>query len=273
MRFLLLIFTLISAVVHGQNDSGSSTIRRANNDANIEVVFHDKNKKFATVKTFSKTAILETEENYSDYDFKQKQGFTKCYYPSGELYWICDYNKNQVNGEFRVYFESGTLKRKEFYKRGIRKTGLCFDESENEIPFFDFFRPTSFPDGMYALQAHIRKYLKNNKVGSNTQFGSVSLIIKSDSTAALNLLVPNELTPLAVISQMIADMPKWLPASYDGLPLTTVYPLNLVFSHGQVYLAELTPRFSNSPTLPVHNKGTTIPTTPPPLPERKRTKA
>jgi antitoxin component YwqK of YwqJK toxin-antitoxin module len=270
MRLLLLIFTFVSAIVHGQNDSGNSTIRRTTNDSNLEVIFHDKHKKFATVKTYSTTGILETEESYSDYNFKEKQGFTKCYYPSGQLYWICDYDKNQVNGEFRAYYESGALKRKELYKRGVRKMGICLDENEKDIPFYDFFRPTAYSGGMYALQAHIRKYLKNNKVGSNTQFANINLIIKNDSSAVHNLLVPNELTPLSAITQMIADMPKWLPAYYDGLPLTTVYSLNLVFSHGQVYIAELAPRFSNSPTLPIHNSGTTIPTAPPPLAERKR---
>ncbi len=270
MRVLLLICLLFSTVVYGQDDSGSSIVRSVSTDSNVEVVFHDNHKKFATVKTYNKADVLETEENYSDYGFREKQGFTKCYYPSGQLYWICDYKKNILNGEFRVYYESGTLKRKEFYKRGVRKSEQCFDENENEIPFTPFFQSASFVGGEYELQAYLRKYIKSVKVGSISEYVSINLSIKSDSTAELRYMSPNLLVSNQLVSEMVSKMPKWSPTTYDGLALTSAFALNLVFSHGQVYLSNLIPNTSKNARSGIHN--IVIPVTPPPFPERKTIK-
>ncbi len=230
-------------------------------------MFHDKNKKFATVKTFSKTDILETEESYSDYNFKEKQGFTKCYYPSGELYWSCDYNKNQLNGEFRVYYESGTLKRKELYKRGVRKLQQCFDENENEIQPTTFFQQASYIGGQYDLQAYLRRFIKSVKVGSTAEFVTLHLLINADSTVALSFMKPNALISNELATEVVSKMPKWSPTTYDGIALTTPFLLNLVFSHGQVYLSNLVPNLLKDGKPNVHNID--IPVTPPPFPERK----
>ena len=265
---VLLFWIIFATQSVAQEEINQNIIRKSYPDKDIEVTFHDKDKRIATVSTFDKSGNLILIENYGDYKFGVKQGYSKALYPTGEIYWITDYKSGEVHGEFRVFYPTGNLKRTEVYKRGVRFKKRCYDENENEIPFFEFTTPATFPNGSYPLQAIFRKHVKNIHAGSMGSTTVLSLKVTSDSLTSLVLFVPNEYITGGMMAKIMAEMPKWNPASYDGTPFASVVDIRLVFLNGNLYLAENVPTFGSSALSRVPTM--TIPTTPPPFPNRQR---
>ena len=259
---------LFASQLLAQEEINQNIIRKSYPDKDIEVTFHDKDKRIATVSTFDKSGNLILIENYGDYKFGVKQSYSKALYPTGEIYWITDYKSGEVHGEFRVFYPTGNLKRSEVYRRGIRLKKRCYDENENEIPFFEFTTTATFPNGSYPLQAIFRKHVKNVHAGSMGSATLLSLKITSDSLASVVLFVPNEHITGEMMTKIMAEMPKWNPASYDGTPFTSVVDIRLVFLNGNLYFSENVPTFGGSSMSRIPNM--TIPTTPPPFPNRQR---
>lgn len=230
-------------------DSLWRTIERKNlSTYNEELTFHDKKKRFATLKIFDKSGVLLTETNFKDYQAGIRQGFSKGYYPDGQTYWIADYHNNQLWGEFRVYYEDGTLKRRELHWAGVRKEKHCYNPEGKEIPFYDFSDGAMFPGGEYVLQAYLRSKLKDIHVGAQSQgeMYSFELLIQADSLALLNRFSKSNLVTIDKLTEIIKDMPKWIPAHFDKVPHDDIFVVNLVFKRGMVYLSNLALDFAGA---------------------------
>lgn len=228
-------------------DSLSRTvIRREFVDHDEELTFHDRKKRFATLKTYNKEGVLLTETNFKDYQAGVRQGFSKGYYPTGQLYWIADYRNNDLWGEMRVYHENGELKRRETYWAGLQKEKHCYDEEGKEIGFYPFSEVATFPGGDYAFQAYLRSKLKDVHVGSEMSMFTFELLVQQDSVAVLHQFSKSEKITLSRIAEIIKDMPKWLPAHFDKVPHDDIVVVNLVFKRGMVYLSNLALDFAGA---------------------------
>lgn len=221
-------------------DSLWRTIRhRAFADYDEELVFHDRKKRFATLKHFSKNGTLLVETNFKDYAEGIRQGFSKGYYPSGNLYWLADYRDNKLHGELRVYYEDGGLKRRETYRSGFQKKKHCYDRDGNEISYYELVEKASFPGGDRALQAYLQTKL-NEFVASNTsQIYNFEIYIEEDGKAVLHKFTNSHIMTINKLTDILTDMPKWKPARYDKNPQGEIVPISLLFQNGRVHLAGL----------------------------------
>lgn len=223
-----------------------AVIRREFVDHDEELTFHDRKKRFATLKTYNKEGILLTETNFKDYQAGIRQGFSKGFYPTGQLYWIADYRNNDLWGEMRVYHENGELKRRETHWAGLRKEKHCYNENGEEIDFYPFSEVATFPGGDYAFQAYLRSKLKDIHVGSEMSMFTFELLVQADSVAVLHQFSKSEKVTLTRIAEIIKDMPKWLPAHFDKVSHDDIVVVNLVFKRGMVYLSNLALDFAGA---------------------------
>lgn len=233
-----------------------------------ELTFYDKKKRVATLKVFDKSGILLTETNFKDYKAGVRQGFSKGFYPNGQLYWVADYRNNELWGEFKVFYENGELKRKELYWAGLRKEKYCYNPEGEEIPFFEFSNTPLFPGGDYALQSYLRTKLKGIHVGSQSEMYSFELVIQTDSAALLHRFGQSNLVTMDKLSEIIKDMPKWIPARIDEAQYEQTYRLNLIFKTGNVYLSNLALDFVGAYRKQI--KSQSIPSEPIPFPTYRR---
>ena len=266
----LLVFVLLAdiAIASPRDSLWTKIYRKSFPTYDEELIFHDKKRRFATFRTFDKSGMLMTETNFKDYSEGIRQGFSKGFYPNGQLYWIADYRNNELFGEFRVYYQDGSLKRREIHRSGMRKAGYCYDRSGEEIPFFEFFREPQFPGGDYALQSYIRKKLKGVNIGTQNEFYALDLLIQADSVAVLNRFGSNQLLSVKHLAELIRDMPKWSPAYFDEVPHDKTYSVNLVFRNGSVYIANILPDLGGVYRKKFH--APEVPSSSPPIPGRRR---
>jgi hypothetical protein len=232
-----------------------------------ELTFHDKKKRFATLKVFDKSGVLLTETNFKDFYAGVRQGFAKGFYPDGQTYWIGDYRNNELWGEFRVYYEDGALKRRELHWAGIKKEKHCYNRNGEEEPYHDFTNDPKFPGGEYALQAYLRSKLKDIHVGAEAEMYSFDLLIQADSVAVLRRFGKSNLVSLEKLTEIVENMPKWTPAHFDDTPHEQIYQVNLIFKRGTVYLSHLALDFAGAYRKQIKPFATP---TMPPLPARRR---
>ena len=202
------------------------------------ITFHDKKKRFATVKIFDKAGVLRNEANFRD---EMKHGYEQFYYPDGNLYWKSDYRDNVQNGIFMVYYPDGTLKRKEKYRNGFRKEGYCYDSLGNSAAFYPFRTQPEFNPGMYVLQRHFRdKWPSSLKAGIGGWIVmDVNLTIGPDSIARVASIKADDFEQRKAIANAVRTMPKWTPGTFDGKVSDTNYKITLVLTQEGLYLAEL----------------------------------
>jgi len=233
-----------------------------------ELTFYDKKKRIATLKIFDKSGTLLTETNFKDYEAGIRQGFSKGLYPDGQIYWVADYRNNELWGDFKVYYEDGTLKRRELYWSGLRKEKHCFNQEGEEVPYYEFSNTPQFPGGEYALQSYLRTKLKNIHVGSQTEMYSFGLVIQADSTTVLHRFGQSKLITIEKLGEIIKDMPKWIPAHIDEAQFEDTYRVNLIFRTGTVYLSNLALDFAGAYRKQVKHQS--IPSEPIPFPTYRR---
>lgn len=221
-------------------------VRKKLPDHDEEITFHDKKRHFATLRIFDKTGVLLTETNYKHFAKSIRQGFARGFYPEGQLYWVADYKNGELSGDFLVYRQDGTLKRREVYWSGIRKEKHCYNADGAETSFFEFSQDASFLGGDYALQGYLRAKLGKNKVGSQAELCSFGIIVKPDSTVVLAHFLQNAHLPADKLTELIKEMPKWIPAREDETQYEQEYIANLVFQSGTVYLAHLAPNYAQA---------------------------
>ncbi len=246
---------------------GTSVQRKSFATHDEEVTFYDKKKRLATLRIYDKAGLLLTETNFKDYKEGVRQGFSKGFYPNGDLYWISDYKNNEKFGEFKVYYQDGTIKRREWYRNGMRKDKHCYDWDGNEVAFYEFSGEPMFPGGDFALQSYLRKKLKNIPP-SATEFYSFVLLVQADSVAVLNTFKQSAFVTLDQLADIIKDMPRWIPAHFDGVPSDRLFVINLMFRSGNVYLSNLAINMGNMAQ--TKKQIPTPPTTPPPFPTTRR---
>ncbi|AXE20553.1 hypothetical protein DR864_23860 [Runella rosea] len=249
-------------------DTVATTVQRKSfSTHDEEVTFYDKKKRFATLRIYDKSGLLLTETNFKDYKEGIRQGFSKGFYPNGDLYWIADYKNNEKFGEFKVYYPDGSIKRREWYRNGMRKDKHCYDLDGNEVEFYEFSGEPMFRGGEYALQGYLRKKLKDISPTA-TEFYSFVLLVQADSVATLHTFKNSSFVTLQQLADIIKDMPRWIPAHFDGVPSDRLYAVNLMFRSGNVYLTNLATNMGNMAQ--TKKQIPTPPTTPPPFPTTRR---
>jgi hypothetical protein len=164
--------------------------------------------------------------------FAVRHGPTKMLYNDGRLYLTCDYNMNVLNGPFIVYFNDGSVKRKELYRSGTLKKSLCYDTSGREKACETFYQQAQFMGNPAELKNYLEKNLTTALASSQSIVVNIRLIINEIGQVIEIKTDAGSTNPRVVagIRKLIQDMPRWRenelnwkPASMDGVAISGVW--------------------------------------------------
>lgn len=163
------------------------------------------------------------------------QGVQKYYREdNGGLYLQVDYAKGLFHGDYIEYHKSGAVKRKEKWKRGNMKSGMCYDESAKKVPYYFHECCPLYPGGEKAYNKYIHKNIKYPvSCVKEGVVGYVKVIAVIDTAGSvMNVRVAESLHPDcdAEAKRLILGLPKQIPAlNYDGKRVNRTVSLIVYF--------------------------------------------
>lgn len=202
------------------------------------VVYSDKPRDSYTVYTYWQDSTLRSVETYKYVQQATAQGYTrpapvkwgtsKFFYPTGRLYLICEFNRDELNGPFTVYYPTGGIKRKELYRNGKRLKSNCFDSTGLDSPCLLFNRQPASTASSQQLSQHLQKGLMP-LIDRYALVGIIKLTI--DETGELievgYQLNRSDERISNSIKKVFLDMPRWhennpnwKPSYTDDMPVT-----------------------------------------------------
>ncbi|GAA4396427.1 hypothetical protein GCM10023187_04550 [Nibrella viscosa] len=212
-----------------------------------EVIYHDSYNLLATVRTYTTDGVLQMEEQFSDYKKRIRSGFTRYWYPGGKLYWTSDFRYNKKHGSFLVYNEDGSLKRREYYKHGVRKKATCYSSSGEVVACAEFLQEAQFTNGPEALVRYVQHYIDQGIHPLRASRLLVHFDVAADgSVENLFFILPTQQgkthtsKPLGIVDEeepaflmdAFDDMPKWKPATFDSIPIRSTVSLSVRYRKG-----------------------------------------
>ncbi|WP_420148233.1 toxin-antitoxin system YwqK family antitoxin [Spirosoma sp.] len=242
--FLTLCFWLLSAqYVQAQADSAqeasSNTVRRTHDEYDEEISYYGKRNEYFTVRIFRKSGELFRLDSYKLLPKDLPNGFqldsisrvvrygpTKILYRTGQLYITCEYKDDLLQGPFMVFYEDGSIKRREFYKYGRITQSKCYDLEGEVHKCEPFYQPTKFISKRDDLATYLKQKLSSvldgeqirritatlriNEIG---QVVNVSVSVNAASTAHYQVAGVS-----SYVQQVIRNMPEWTPDKLNWKP-------------------------------------------------------
>lgn len=160
---------------------------------------------------------------------KEQPIISRGWYPEGMLHIETNYKDGKRDGYFKSFYRSGKIKRIEEYKKGKRIKEVCYDESGNEIPFFEFEEKPRFPGGHEALSEFLRKNIYYRNPSNNPQDKHrviVTFDVETDGSVS-NIEIFKSANSYIddLVLQALTKLPKWIPGKVDGEFVTVLYSL------------------------------------------------
>ncbi|HEX9958760.1 MAG TPA: hypothetical protein VGA96_15945 [Fibrella sp.] len=240
-KIKLLLISLLALVYSAAAQPGSarsefSTTEYQTYDRYFErITYIGKRKDHFIVDTYLADSTLYRIDNYRVVDqgiylglFAVKHGPTKLLYSDGRLYLTCDYNMNVLNGPLVVYYNDGSIKRKELYRNGKLKKSMCYDTAGHELVCDALYQRAEFTGNANEFQDYLEKGLKPVLEGHPAQLVTISLLI-NEASQVIDVKVDAGRTDprlTSAIRRLIQDMPRWQAdrsnwkaATMDGTPV------------------------------------------------------
>jgi len=104
---------------------------------------------------------LQSREEFDHVRKRSYHGVSEYFAENGQLLTHAEFNHGQRNGELRLYYPSGQLKRRERFLAELRGSGECFAPDGQPIPFFEFEIMPRYSEGDGSQQAIIRAIAHN----------------------------------------------------------------------------------------------------------------
>jgi TonB family protein len=178
-------------------------------------------------KTFS------NKENNVKSNLRIKNGKYEELYISGEKRLSCNYVENKLDGEFKVFYKNGTVKRAEQWQNGEWKNGACFDEDGNKIEYCSYQELAEFDGGLSELYKYIGQTLIYPKIAQRNGIeGKVILSFTIDTDGSITdiKIVKSINTFLdAEAYRIVKEMPNWKPGKFEGKLVKTEFSLPINF--------------------------------------------
>ncbi len=162
-----------------------------------------------------------------------KNGKYEEWYYSGEKKITCYYLENKLNGDFRVFYPSGNLKRFEKWKNGEWLQGECYDENGNKVEYCSYQEAAEYIGGLSELYKFIGnsirypKYCIKNKIEGRVY---VSFVVDIDGSLIDIKIwkgIEQHLDDEAL--RIVNSMPKWKPGRFEGNLIKTKFTLPINF--------------------------------------------
>lgn len=165
-------------------------------------------------------------------DKKVPEGEHKNWYDNGQLWYTENYKNGKRDGELLAFWEDGSKRRHDYYKKGKLKSGRVWNRQGREEEHFPVMVPASFPGGQEALAGFLKEHLP---VPDSQQTGTeVRLLVKIRINKEGNI---DEIKSIegaphwynAVTISTLSRMPKWNPGSFMGDPINVWFSLPVIF--------------------------------------------
>lgn len=184
-------------------------------------------------KTYWINGQIYRERSFTEKDEKLTlEGIQKTWYENGQLFYTENYRKGERHDELLAYWEDGSKRRHDIFKKGKLKSGRTWDREGKEIEHFPVMVPAMFPGGQQALQAYLKDNIPHNpKQPNNT---TVHLVVslrvtKEGKVEILKILDEAPHWYIAVTINTLTNMPRWKPGTFMGEPINVIYALPVTF--------------------------------------------
>lgn len=169
------------------------------------------------------------------YKHGAQNGFCRLYdEQSGNVVFEGTYENGFFNGEVVCYYLNGKVERKEKYRKGKLKSGVCFTKTGSDTTYFPDRRYPHFPGGdgkykSYVFGTDLYKQFKG-KVGDELIY--VHALFDEDGKI-YDAYIEGHPTPTAAEAAAISiinSMPKWEPAvNSEGIRIKSDRDLDILF--------------------------------------------
>lgn len=199
-----------------------------------KLVSVDSNDLKTHVKVFYISGKISSEKIYSDYDAKIIDGISKEWNEDGILKKTIEYKLDKKDGEFTTFWENGTIKRIDVYKRDSLLNGKCFDEKGIEVEYYEYQKMPSFIGGQEGLKKYLSDNIKypinaqKNKIQGTVYVSFIINKIGEVSDIKISKGINIDLNNEAL--RVIRNMPNWNPGLSDGKPVKVSFILPIKFS-------------------------------------------
>ena len=108
------------------------------------------------VRDYYLSGQIQSREEFANVRTRDYHGVSEYFAKSGQLLTHAEFDHGQRNGELRLYYPSGQLKRRERFTAERRGSGECFAPDGKPIPFFEFEIMPRYSEGDGSQQAIVR---------------------------------------------------------------------------------------------------------------------
>ncbi|GAB3956511.1 hypothetical protein GCM10028805_46590 [Spirosoma harenae] len=268
--YMLLLGMLAKSPVQAQVRIDS--LRTPSNQANVvrnvfpeydqEIMYYGKHNQYFTVRIFRKNGDLFRQDSYTllpktlpngwpldSLDRIVHHGPTKIMYPSGKVYVSCEYNEGALDGPFMVLYEDGSIKRREFYKRGRLKKSQCYTTDGSAQKCELFYQTAQFLGDPKALETYLTQKLGSvldgervRKVAATLIINEIGQVVRVNVAVNTSTLAQQQVQAVgSYVQQVIRNMPEWTPeklnwkpAVNDGVSTTSSCVLSVFRYYGAI---------------------------------------
>lgn len=243
--YRLWLCLVISQSALAQMDSVQTTSdnrnveRRTHAEYDEEIMYYGKHNEYFTVRIFQKNGTLFRLDSYVLLPKTLPNGFqldsvsriirfgpTKIMYKNGQLYLSCEYKDDLLQGPFMVFYEDGSIKRREYYKFGRITKSQCYDREGEAHRCEPFYQPTKFMGKSSELASYLKQKLETVLDGERirritatltiNEIGQVVRVSASINTAST--AEPRIPAVASYVQQIIRNMPEWIPDKFNWKP-------------------------------------------------------
>jgi len=190
-----------------------------------KIVEYRGNSDTATVRTFFMSGKIQSEENYSDYSQKIRDGKTMWWNEDGQKIFEANYKLGTMDGDRIICNSNGEPLKNETYRDSAYGKGNVFTVVE-EMP--------SFPGGEQALFKFLRdniQYPKKARRKGITGKVYITFIVDKEGNIMDVKTVKGVSPELDAESvRVVKLMPRWKPGYQNGRPVNVQYNLPIIFT-------------------------------------------
>ncbi|MCX6216435.1 hypothetical protein [Spirosoma sp.] len=239
--FIVLLGLLLSLPVQAQSDlvKNSQMVRRTFAEYDEEILYFGKRNQYFTVRTLLKNGSLFRVDSYQVLPQTLPNGFpldslsrifrfgpTKIMYLTGKPYITCEYKDDVLHGPFMVFYEDGSIKRKEYYRNGRMTQSACFTADGTKEACTPFYQSAQFLGKPTELSTYMKQKLGPLVDGERIRRVTATLAINEiGQVTGIGVLLntnvsENAKMPEAVtyVQQVIRNMPEWTPEKLNWKP-------------------------------------------------------
>lgn len=200
------------------------------------------------VRVYHATGQLKQYVPYADIVAGRLHGVSTTWYADGQLAVFQVFVRGQRDGELRVYYPSGQLKRQAQYSDGNELLGDCFDPEGARVPYFPYEQPPLYPGGPLQLTKEINKSLRRVRLVGPVRLSKAQIHVNFQVNEIGNIINPQ----ITLSEEKFTILPNGLN-NYVAWQTTQEQTIAQLKSQIQQALTQLTKAF-----YPGQRDGTTV---------------